>query len=194
MFGANDPWKRLTQVLADFDALAAHHDSVGRQSLDPELASFVVEKPPGALELNQALTALDDYDAASARWYGFLLGGEEGRRAKAGRPLRFPDDPEVSQRLRQFMESVKARVLCQDFLVRTFGIAPAGLLPDAELTRRLDAEPRMVARDPRGETGNPAGSRERSSPLPSAVHWLRRRRRSTDRPDAPGNSPSSRPR
>ena len=124
----------LTQTLADFEALASHHDSVGRQSLDSELASFVVEKPPGALELNQALTALDDYDAASARWYGFLLGGKKASARKLAARYGFKLTHEVSQRLRQFLESVKARVLCQDFLVRTFGIAPAGLLPDAELT------------------------------------------------------------
>jgi hypothetical protein len=72
----------LTQILTDFDALASHHDSVGRQSLDPELASFVVGKPPSAIELNQALTALDDYDAASARWYGFLLAGRKAAARK----------------------------------------------------------------------------------------------------------------
>jgi hypothetical protein len=124
----------LTQALSDFDALASYHDAVGRQSLDPELASFVVGKPPSALELNQALTALDDYDAASSRWYGFLLGGKKAAARKLAAHYGFKMTSDVSQRLRQFMESVKARVLCQDFLVRTFGLAPGGLLPDAELT------------------------------------------------------------
>jgi hypothetical protein len=59
--------------------------------------------------------------------------------------------------VRRFIESVKARVLCLDFLVRTFGISPAGLLPDGELTLAWSQNSELLRAIREVKQGTPAG-------------------------------------
>jgi hypothetical protein len=151
------PLETLTRTLEELDGLAAHHETIAAQPLDPELAAMSGVAPSGLVELTRALGALDDYDRAASRWYGFLLGGKKAAARKLAAQYGLLLSDEVSRRLRRFLNALKARALCRDFLARTFGEASSESIPDAELVAAWARNRELVGAMLAVKSGTPRG-------------------------------------
>jgi len=121
---------RLGQKLREAeDSLAA----VRAAALDDELVLAVRGAPPTLLSVKADLAALDELEAARARWYGFLLLGARRRGREVCRRHGAGADESGLRRLRAFLEGLRQRHLAGALHAHLTGAESTGLVADEVL-------------------------------------------------------------
>ena len=104
--------------------------------LDAELALAVADRPPPAAEVAAALVDLDDYLAGADRWYALLRFGARSRAARRLRPLGLTLSPANARRGRDFLATLRARLLLSAVHRQVFPDAPAQPLVSDDALRQ----------------------------------------------------------
>ena len=136
----NRPIGIIIQTLDQLKAMDASVNAVAAGSLDAELATILAAKPPSLNEINLTQEVLREYDKVAAKWYGFIYATKKSAAEKAATPFGLKISPETSGRLQKFLDGLKSRLICQDFLQRTLGgtTPPSALMGDAALLGSLN--------------------------------------------------------
>ncbi len=137
----------LRQTLAEMESLNSSLSAVSAAPLDAELRSVVAARPPTVAEINQANHALDQYNQIARKWYGFLCSGKKSAAQKVAATYGLTISPDTSERIRNFLNGLKARVVCQDFCRGTFSGEgkTSNLMPDADLLSGLNRYRSLLA-------------------------------------------------
>ncbi len=129
-----DTASRGYRGLADLDGT---RDAV-RAPLDRELALSLEGSVPAAKTLNADIGALRRYLETSKRWWGFLAFGAKRTARKVLAQNGLTRTPEEAERLRTFLEGVRARLLFSAQLRDFWGEDGTGMLRDEQISKEVD--------------------------------------------------------
>ncbi|MEM1446531.1 MAG: AAA domain-containing protein [Planctomycetota bacterium] len=129
-----DALPRMADKLGDTAEHRAHLD----QALDDELWLGVRDDPPSPRAMAEQIGGLRQYLDSAAKWWGFLAFGAKSRAAKILREHGLTRKPEHAQRLAEFLEALRARVLLAAAVETLTGVQPTSQIPeDARLSATL---------------------------------------------------------
>ncbi len=136
----------LRQARAEMESLGQAIAAISTTVLEPDLRGVVAQKPPGLAGLNQAVSALQQYDQIAGKWYGFVYGGRRNAAQAIATPYGLAISPENSRRLQEFFQGLKARLVCQEFFQRVISgeTGAGGLMTDAELLSGLESHQALL--------------------------------------------------
>jgi hypothetical protein len=104
-------------------------------ALPPELISALAGKAPPMAEINTGIQQLTEYQASSAKWYGFLALGVKSRARQALSRFGLPLTPQNAQQVQTFLLGLRNRMTLQTLLA---GLGDnVDCFDDARLRKRL---------------------------------------------------------
>jgi hypothetical protein len=137
----------LRQTLTELESLSPSLTVLSAATLDAELRSVVAAKPPQLAEINQANAALHQYSEVARKWYGFLCTGKKAAAQKIATTYGLKISPDAGERLQEFHNGLKARLVTQDSYQRVFtpNATATSLMSDADLLSGLSKHRALLA-------------------------------------------------